>query len=388
MHKLLKKSFITFGLALAGLASLVGASSVSAAVDNTPDCDNVAIIRCGVFTKAEMREKASKGDVPKIFRHLGISQEHLKGEFVNGVVWRDGRVTVDGKVVATGATTAGRNYGGTPIPGTNAGTYPTSKFVTEGQTAFVKLKSDGTFDFAVIKACGNPVKATPKPPKKEEPKPSYECVRLRAEKIDRTTYKFTPKATAKNGASVVTYEYNFGDGYGVTYTEPYTYQYKQPGTYNTMVTAHIKVGNKTKKVTAPACKTTVTITDTDLRVCDLATKQVITIKQAEFDATKHSQNLDDCDTPVTPTNIKVCELTSGNIIEIPEAEFASAKHTKDLNSTECKDEETVEETPVQTIAATGPGAIAAGLFGSSSLGYGAYAYASSRRQLINKMLGR
>ena len=379
MNKL-RLYIISLGVLLSGaLAVNAFGASVSAVVDNDPDCDNVAVIRCGAFSVDAMRQKASQNDVPKIFNHLGISQEDLKGEFVNGIVWRDGRVTVGDKVVATGAITAGRNFGGTPIPGTNAGTYPTSKFVTEGQTAFVKLKADGTFDFAVIKACGNPVKATPKPP---EQKPEFKCVNLTVEKLSRTKHRFTAQATASGGATIEKYEFGFGDGMGITVAEKsYTYDYKKTGTFHTSVVVHVKVNGQIKKVTSPACEKDITVAEEKIRVCELSTKQIITINKSEFDQTKHSMDLNDCKVvPPTPASIQVCELSTKNVITIKDNEFDATKHSKDLNA--CK-----EEVP-QVLAATGPEAIIGGLFGSSALGYGAFSYFQSRRHLINKLLGR
>lgn len=379
MNKRLVTYLASFGILLSAAVSLTGLnSSASAVVDNTPDCDNVAIIRCGAFTPSALREKAAQGDVPRVYNAFGISQSDLNGSFVDGIVWRDGRVTVDGKVVATDAMTAGRNFGGTPIPNTdNVGKYPTSKFVTEGQTAFVRMV-DGKFDFAVIKSCGNPISAVPTPPKEN---PKFECVRLTAEKITRTKVRFTAEATASGGATIEKYEFGFGDGFGITVSEKtYTYEYKKTGTFNTNVVVHVRVDGKIKEVTSPACEKTITIADEKIRVCELATKSIITINKSEFDATKHSMNLDDCkEVPPTPANIQVCELATKNVITIKDNEFDSTKHSRDLD--DC------EEVP-QVLAVTGPETIVMSLFGSSALGYGAFSYFQSRRALINKLLGR
>lgn len=333
-------------LLTSALTSISWSNAAMAAVDNSPDCDNVAIIRCGAFDMDTMRQKASQGDVPKIFNHLGVSQQDLKGQFVDGIVWRDGRVTVGGKTVATDAVTAGRNFGGTPIDGTNAGTYPTSRFVTEGQTAFVKMKADGTFDFAIIKACGNPVKATPKQPAKpaEQPKPAYECVNLTVRKINRTTYKFVAEANTTGGAKAEKYEFGFGDGFGITVTEDnYTYEYKQPGTYKTNVVVHVNVNGKTVKTTSPACEETITV-----------------VKPQE--------------TPPPATTPPA---------EAPENCPIKGKENLPVGSPECRE----DEAPA-VIASTGPGALLGGAVGSSVLGYGAYTFAQSRRFLIGKHLGR
>lgn len=50
----------------------------------------------------------------------------------------------------------------------------------------------------------------------------------------------------------------------------------------------------------------------DIQVCDLATKKVITIREDQYDAAKHSKNLADCAaTPVTPTELPQTGATGG-----------------------------------------------------------------------------
>lgn len=314
---------VSLALLMSGALAIGGLnSSVSAIVDNTPDCnDGVAVINCGAFSPNQLREKASHGDIPRIYNALGVSQNDLRGDYVDGIVWRDGRVTVGGKTVATGAMTAGRNFGGTPIAGTNAGIYPTSRFATEGQTAFVRIV-DGKFDFAVIKACGNPVRANPTP----TPEPQEEKIKV---------------------CVLATWE------------------------IKTIKESEFDKNKHTKDL--DKCQ--------PIKVCELATYKIITIKKGEFDKNKHSRDLNDCKKPSVPTKIKVCELATKNIIEINESEFDSSKHSKDLNK--CAK----EETP-QVLAATGPGAVIGGIFGSSALGYGAYGYIQSRRELLSKLLKR
>lgn len=356
MPSLFRKYLIGISILLTSTLTTVSLSNAaSAVVDNSPDCDNVAIIRCGAFDMDTMRQKASQDDVPKIFNHVGISQNDLKGQFVDGIVWRDGRVTVGDKVVATNAMTAGRNFGGTPIEGTNAGVYSTSKFVTEGQTAFVKMKADGTFDFAVIKACGNPVKAAPKQPvKPEQPKPTYECVSLKAEKLSRTKYKFIAQADTTGDAQIEKYEFGFGDGFGITVSEDdYTYDYKKTGTFETSVVVHVKVNGEVTKVTSPQCKTNVTVVPEN-------TPEVCPYNNAL------PKDSPDCKQPEEKCPIKGKE-------DLPK------------DSEQCKEDEVA--TPA-VISATGPGSIIGGLAGSSILGYGAYTYAQSRRLLLSKHLSQ
>lgn len=62
----------------------------------------------------------------------------------------------------------------------------------------------------------------------------------------------------------------------------------------------------------------------DIQVCDLTTNKVITIREDQFDGTKHSTNLDDCKL------IAVCELSSNTLITIKEKDFDATKHSKDI----------------------------------------------------------
>lgn len=66
----------------------------------------------------------------------------------------------------------------------------------------------------------------------------------------------------------------------------------------------------------------------DISVCRLSDKKIVTIKENQFDSTKHSKNLDDC--KEAPKQIKVCVITTGAISTINETDFDVNKHTKDL----------------------------------------------------------
>jgi uncharacterized repeat protein (TIGR01451 family) len=69
-----------------------------------------------------------------------------------------------------------------------------------------------------------------------------------------------------------------------------------------------------------------------IKVCELATKKLITIDEKAYDATKHSKNLADCaEKPPVPGEIVVCETATKKVVTIKENEFDSSKHTKDLS---------------------------------------------------------
>lgn len=71
-----------------------------------------------------------------------------------------------------------------------------------------------------------------------------------------------------------------------------------------------------------------------ITVCELATKKIITIDEKDFDAAKHSTDLNKCK-EVPPTKITVCEISTKKIITIYEKDFDASKHTKDLSK--CKE---------------------------------------------------
>lgn len=71
--------------------------------------------------------------------------------------------------------------------------------------------------------------------------------------------------------------------------------------------------------------------DKPIQVCDLNSRTVITINERSFDSSKHSKNLDDC----KPRPIQVCELANKKGITIDERDFDAKKHSKNLE--DCKE---------------------------------------------------
>jgi len=355
---------------------------VSAAVDNTPDCDNVAIIKCGAFSESALKaayDKNDYGDLKKVYDAFGISRSEMSG-MENGIVWQDGRVTVDGKTVATGATTAGRNYGGTPISGTkNVGKYSTSKFVDEGQTAFVKMV-DGKFAFAIVKACGNPVNATPKTPPKPVT-PSYECNSLTQKKISRSEYQFTAKGSADNGAKVTGYRFTFGDGTTqTTSSSTIKHTYAKEGSYTVKVETRVTVDGETKYKSGGDCDVKITVTPPpapqQTEVCNPKTGETITVDEKNAD--KY--------VPVGDKacgETEVCNPANGEIITVKESE---ADNYKPVGDEACEEEQVVTPPAPVEIAKTGPGSLVLGGLGLGSLTAAGYYFQASRRNLISKFL--
>lgn len=136
------------------------------------DCDDNAVIRCGVANAGDVQTAYNKDtSVQKIFSCMTISKSdvaNLKSGTVEGVVTKSGDVLVNGKVVATGAMTGGRqDMPGSTNKTSTCGTSfyersPSVSFQQSQLSAIVKLNSNGVFQFAIINSCGNPVIATPK----------------------------------------------------------------------------------------------------------------------------------------------------------------------------------------------------------------------------------
>jgi len=128
------------------------------------DFDSNATIKGGAFSKDELITRINSGDgahgdLQQIFysENRGITEAGIRNS-ADGVVKKDGTVWVGGTQVASGVFSSGRTY----MPGsTRDGSLwmrpPSVSFVSSQLDAFV-LMDGGTFKFAIIKSCGNPIK--------------------------------------------------------------------------------------------------------------------------------------------------------------------------------------------------------------------------------------
>jgi len=119
-------------------------------------------------------------------------------------------------------------------------------------------------------------------------------------------------------------------------------------------------------------------TPAKIQVCDLTSKQIITIDEKAYDASKHSRDLSKCK-EVPP--IKVCELSTKKVIKINENDFDENKYTRDLSKCEVVPTTPVTSETPEVIPATGPVAIIAQMIGLGSLAAASTAYIRSRKLL-------
>ena len=354
MKRLLQSLFISVALvsaSIVGAVPMISPSYVSAA---SGDCDDNAVVRCGVFSTAALQENY-KGDVKAAYNYFGITDGMISGTSAtikNGYVSKSGNVTVNGTVIATNAMSAGRQNmtGSTAFTAGGTTFYKRStsvSFVSDNLAAYVMVDKDGNFLGAVIKSCGNPVSAQPKVVKT----PAAACSSLTVQKISRSEFIFGATASVKDGATISGYIFQV-KGAGTSQTQTVnttaatatteTVQVAKPGTYTVTVTVKTSVGNKT-----------------DTTNC-----------QKEFTVEE--------EVIVTPTKTTVCNPANGQTITVEEKDASQYKPVGDVA---CQPK--VESAKVETIPSTGPADILGGVAGLGSLTAAGYYLRASRSRLLS-----
>lgn len=327
----MKKLLLAVGI----LALLSGMWTMLSASDNgyytrqtTTD-----VVRGGVHNQEQLTNGLKQEGVAEFYKQVGIPSTLAGAK--EGVVYPNGEVKVNGKVVATGAMTFGRKHdsGNGYVSAGGVKFYKhTINRAFQGMPvkAFVFLNADGSFKSAFAKTCGNPIVAKP------VPVPAAVCKSLEATITNRDNYKLTAKASTANGAQIKGYKYVIKNANGATVLDRYvainhttrSIEGKLPaGTYTAQVSVDTSLGYKTDA----NCTTKFTIAPEpvkNIKVCELATKKIVTINEKHFDKTKHSKDLKDCDEPKSE-KIQVCELATKEIITIDEKDFDEDKHSRD-----------------------------------------------------------
>ena len=390
---------ISLGIAIIGGVWLASPSKAA-------KCSDFNVVACGTHNIYSVREAYNRTDVKSIYNHAGITDSMVNNAAPKtGTIYRDGRIVVDGRVVGTAARTfqakAGTlqhspegmvNYGGTTYyqyPVNHSFVNRNGTVLVESEEIFAWFDNSGKFVAGVIKSCGNPIWTyNPTPP---PAKPSLTCDALQKTEVSRDTFKFSTKATAKDGASVTSYTYNFGDGTTQTTTSSeIQHTYAKPGNYKVTVTVNGKEGSDVQK-TSQGCQTQITVKpEPEMQVCRLSDKKYpVTIKESEFDEKKYSKNPNDC--KEVPEELEVCILESKEIKKIKKEEFNEKIHTTDLSK--CKEKPvTPPETPStppktpetptpNQLPRTGTTNIVMSALGLGGLTTAIIAYVASRRQM-------
>lgn len=405
-----KVAALCFGVFVAAVSLFginYGKSQVEAA--DGRDCTANSIINCGAYSKDELLQKYNQnatGDLPQIFSHYGIDMGQLANA-KEGVAYKNGDVVVDGKVVATGAWSIGRqSLNGSQQLKIGGKTYYNtpnqSAFVSNSIRIFAFFNADGTFKAAIIMSCGNPLSATPTPPpapknievcrpgegiitiKENEKKPTdlpkdspecqpaATCDTLTATMTSRTSYRFTAAAIVKNGATITGYTYNFGDGQTISGNNAAVdHTYAKEGTYVATVVVKTSVGDKTSN----ACQVKVIVkpepTKPEFACTSLSAMKIAsqdrsykyTVAYTVKDATLNSVKLDygdgsaDTYTPNQLENMTHTYANTGNYTTVATLSYTlkgSEGAADTTATTTCKVMISIEKPPVKDIEVCRP----------------------------------
>jgi uncharacterized repeat protein (TIGR01451 family) len=196
----LTKRVMAFGM-IVGVAGLIvggvlpNANAAEVTLSGAADCDANAVVYCGATRTSELIGNYNNGtsqnsaqSIQNIYGGYGITSadiNNMTNTAVAGHVTKAGQVFIDGNgtAVANNAQSSGRQQiAGETAASYNGTTYytgsTTSGFRSDSLPAFVVMKN-GAFQFAVLRACANPVIATavPAPAPQPTPQPNYTIVK-------------------------------------------------------------------------------------------------------------------------------------------------------------------------------------------------------------------
>jgi len=288
-------SKLLVGALFVGLTGLVLSANLASNNQSVEaaGCKDNNIVHCGVTSVSDFVKQYktnTKGDLDNIYNYYGLAPSEID-RFARtaklGYVEKSGNIVLDGKVVATGAESLGReskSYSKKLV--INGVTYHASKsqdvFLDQRIPALIMMNGD-QFEFAALTECGNPIKGHPK-----GNAPKYSCDMLSAKLINRTTYSYTTDVTALSGAKVSKLVYDFGDGKTQTVTnasQAVSHTYAKEGTYTTKVTVYVTVNGETKEVTGAKCAKPVEVKPEEQKpayACDALTATTINKEKREY----------------------------------------------------------------------------------------------------------
>jgi hypothetical protein len=231
------------------VTAIIGPNLALASTSQPTDCTANSIIWCGAYSKTAWLAAVNNGDghnsasnIQNIYydQGRGITAANFNASTtVLGTVYKNGDVMVNGKLVATGAQSVGRDFIAGSVKSGTVWMRPTSvSFVATSISAWVDM-SGGTFHYFILQSCGNPgvatpvavttgAKPTPTPPTPQPtpmptPQPTspvvpeaVSCVQLTATQPDAagypTTYNFTIVPSDASSATITGYQFNFSNG--------------------------------------------------------------------------------------------------------------------------------------------------------------------------------
>lgn len=367
------------------------------------DCSANSIVRCGVGHYGDITrvyDENHQGDLRAIYDHYWIKREVAAGDrVVQGVTNNRGEVIAEGRVVARNASSIGRQKqaasrqisiaGKTYYETTHVGGAAFRQGISE-LGAIVVLDANGSFKYAVMNVCGNPI-FSPEPVRNTPPKPPVtppapqpkkqsvaRCDALSVQAIDRTKFQFVANHYVENATiSKVTFVVRDAQGKEVKREESTSNKFEftqtAAGKYTVEAILTAKIDGKEQEITAANCKKQFEVVEEGkAKVCEISTKtwKEVTKKEAE-DTKKYSTKQEDCE----EKKVRVCEISTKTWgKEVTERE-AQDKSKYSTNEADCK------QAPVSqgALPTTGPAGIIGGTVGLAAIGLAGYYYYTSRR---------
>ncbi len=283
---------LAYAGAISILAILISVVPLGVQNASAATCTDNDIMKCGYSSPSSFIDRVEANtngvnntpDLQAIYAHYGLSSAEYSSfaaHAVRGEAMRNGEIIVNGKVVASGARSIGREE-------SPQGSSPFSAFI-DGRTYYgntnaqafapgvaelsvdVLFNSNGAFQFAVLPSCGNPeipttITPPPRPPTPPQPPaPTFACTQLTASPEDNsgTQFTFTVTSRATGGAKFKFADFAFGDGTtqpnvpvnsdGITATTTHTYTQTNNFTANAVVFFSVPNSTSTMQATAQQC---------------------------------------------------------------------------------------------------------------------------------------
>lgn len=376
MKRFLRKA-AEHGLAVGAFSTLLIALAVFLpfAMSNASparNCDSNAIMNCGAYSDSEFQGKLQNGDglhsganIEAIYQSFGIDTSELS-QAQDGYVTKSGDVVVGGQTVATGVWTAGRQDIGNSSPHGSVWMRPPSvSFLSDQLDAFVYAPG-GHFEWAILKACGNPVYPVGAPFGqifKRVQDVTTGSQRMAADN-DATALTVHPGDTLNYFVTIDNNGSTNMDGIVMTdhlpsgillngkagqtvQTDPSMYGAVAPNGGSKTLTIVATVASdaqngqyicNTASFTAnggqsgqdQAC---VQIESKPVQVCDQSTGQIITVDQSQ------AGNYAPVGSPECQTNggekVQVCDITTGQIITVDQSQASNSNYAP-VNSPKCQ----------------------------------------------------
>ncbi len=331
---------------LMGMSTMAFAPKAAALSIGGPyNCDANSVMWCGAKDTAVIQSDYNHGDghnaaatIHEIYDQFGINSSDINAigkTAVAGSVTKSGDVYVGNTLVATNAWTAGREdiAGSTKVTLKNGFTFyerqPKISFQNNSLTAYVVMQN-GQFKFALLSACGNPIKAIPKVNKSELACTALLTTPVTVESNGNQVITFTGKASAAN-ATISKYIFNLGSGHGtqtVATSATSATSAKQayaPGTYEiTVAVSGVAKGINTTAPETATCTTKLTVNQKPAPTCTAPNGQKYPQGSPNCDTCQYNNELSATSTqcvppktptpPTTPTATVLPNTGAGNVI--------------------------------------------------------------------------